>query len=149
MTALPEYYRRQAEQQMIEEAQRIAPEPVIGAQAKQASAGEEDAHRAHFEQWCRFRGYVYWHVRRADLAPELDGMPDDIVHLPGGRIALIEFKTRTGKLRKSQIGKFTELRGLGHTVHVCRSFDEARQAVALELAGQGDKSPFTFEPEAK
>lgn len=144
MTALPDEYQRQAQRQMIEEAQRIAPEPGIGAQAKQAAAGEEDVHREHFEQWCRFRGFVYWHVRRADLAPELDGMPDDIVHLPGGRMALIEFKTAKGKLRKSQIEKFTELSGLGHIVHVCRSLDEAMQAVALEMAGQGKQSPFAF-----
>lgn len=141
---LPEHYRRQAQ------AQIIGAGPIHGGgmagerESAHAAPGEEDDMRQQFEQWCRFRGYVYWHVRRSDLAPELDGMPDDIVHLPGGRMALIEFKTAKGKLRKSQIEKFTELRGLGHTVHVCRSLDEARQAVALEMAGIGNQSPFAF-----
>lgn len=141
---LPEHYRRQAQ------AQIIGAGPIHGGgmtterESSHAAPGSEDEMREHFEQWCRFRGYVVWHVRRADLAPELDGMPDDIVHLTGGRMCLIEFKTAKGKIRKSQIEMFTKLRELGHTVHVCRSLDEARRAVALETAGQGNQSPFAF-----
>jgi hypothetical protein len=51
-------------------------------------------------------------------SPGLDGMPDRIVLLPGGRWAFVELKAPGKKLRPQQALRKEQLEGLGCRVYV-------------------------------
>ena len=57
------------------------------------------------------------------------GTPDIAVMLNGGRMVWLELKTAKGRLSRSQAAWHEMARGMGHTVHVARSVDEAVAAV--------------------
>ena len=52
------------------------------------------------------------------VSPGMDGMPDRIVLLPGGRIAFVELKAPGKKPRALQVKRHEELRALGFQVYV-------------------------------
>ncbi len=52
------------------------------------------------------------------LSPGMDGMPDRMVLLPGGRIGFVEVKAPVGKPRKLQLLRHQILRSLGFKVFI-------------------------------
>ena len=52
------------------------------------------------------------------ISPGLNGMPDRIVLMPGGRIGFVEVKSPCQKPRKLQIRRHISLRNLGFQVFV-------------------------------
>lgn len=70
------------------------------------------------------------------IAPVIAGVPDDLVILPGGRIYLVELKTRKGTLRPIQLAFHRRLRTRGVPVHVLRGVSEVdRWLSTLEEPG--------------
>lgn len=78
-------------------------------------------------------------LKRDGLMP---GFPDLLVYGKGQRIGHIEVKTPKGKIENSQILARDWLEGLGHKYAVCRSVDDAREALQdwgwLAPCGQKD-----------
>ena len=64
-------------------------------------------------------------------SPGLDGVPDRLVLLPGGRIAFIEFKT----LRPLQVRRKRQLEALGFSVY-CIDSPEQIGGILSEIIGQ-------------
>ena len=52
------------------------------------------------------------------VSPSLDGVPDRIVLLPGGKVAFVELKVPGKKLRPLQGKRKRQLEGLGFPVYV-------------------------------
>lgn len=52
------------------------------------------------------------------VSPGIDGMPDRMVLLPGGRIGFVEVKTPGQKPRPLQVRRHEQLRMLGFKVYV-------------------------------
>ena len=52
------------------------------------------------------------------VSPGLDGVPDRIVLLPGGKVAFVELKASGKKLRPLQEKRKRQLEGLGFPVYV-------------------------------
>lgn len=80
---------------------------------------------------------------RAKAMGVVAGWPDLEVPTPDG-VVFIELKTRTGRVSPKQAAVHEGLRGLGYTVHVCRSVDGAVAAIAAALG----IAPFMAETEA-
>lgn len=53
------------------------------------------------------------------VSPGLDGVPDRIVLLPGGKIGFVELKAPGERARKLQDARLRQLRQLGHSAFVC------------------------------
>ena len=51
------------------------------------------------------------------ISPGLDGVPDRLVLLPGGKIAFIELKAPGKKLRPLQVRRKSQLESLGFSVY--------------------------------
>lgn len=51
------------------------------------------------------------------ISPGLDGVPDRLVLLPGGRIAFIELKAPDKKMRPLQVRRKGQLEALGFSVY--------------------------------
>ena len=58
------------------------------------------------------------------VSPGLDGVPDRIILLPGGRIAFAELKAPGMKPRPLQAFRIGQIRQLGFTVYVIDNTDE-------------------------
>lgn len=67
------------------------------------------------------------------VSPGLDGMPDRLILLPGGRIAFAEVKRHGEKPRPLQAARHGVLRRLGFAVYVLD--DEAQIKNILKLTG--------------
>ncbi len=67
------------------------------------------------------------------ISPGLDGMPDRLILLPGGRIAFAEVKRHGEKPRPLQAARHGVLRRLGFAVYVLD--DEAQIKNILKLTG--------------
>ena len=67
-------------------------------------------------------------------SPGLDGMPDRLALLPGGRIAFVEVKAPGKKPRPLQIARHNLLRALGFSVYV---LDDEKQIekIITEMGG--------------
>lgn len=50
-------------------------------------------------------------------SPGLNGVPDRLVLLPGGRVGFVEVKAPGNKMRPNQIKRKSELEGLGFLVY--------------------------------
>ena len=53
------------------------------------------------------------------VSPGLDGVPDRIVLLPGGKVGFVELKAPGEKPRKLQIARMGQLERLGYKCFVC------------------------------
>jgi len=51
------------------------------------------------------------------VSPGLDGVPDRLVLLPGGRFAFVELKASGKKMRPLQLKRANQLRALGFKVY--------------------------------
>ena len=58
------------------------------------------------------------------VSPGLDGVPDRIILLPGGRIAFIETKAPGKKMRPLQIRRKEQLESLGFPVYCVDSVEQ-------------------------
>ena len=58
------------------------------------------------------------------VSPGLDGMPDRIVLMPGGRLAFVEVKAPGKKPRPLQEARHKMLRELGYTVYTLDDKDQ-------------------------
>ena len=52
------------------------------------------------------------------VSPGMDGMPDRLILMPGGRMAFVELKAPGKKPRPLQLHRHDQLRGLGYEVYV-------------------------------
>ena len=51
------------------------------------------------------------------ISPGLDGVPDRLILLPGGKIAFIELKAENRKMRPLQVRRKRQLEALGFSVY--------------------------------
>lgn len=58
------------------------------------------------------------------ISPGLDGVPDRLVLLPGGKIAFIELKAPGKELRPLQVRRKRQLEALGFSVYCIDSPDQ-------------------------
>lgn len=61
--------------------------------------------------------------------PGMVGFPDRIVMLPGGWTVWVELKSKDGRLNEVQKIRIRQLRGMGHTVNVCRSKEDVDEVL--------------------
>jgi hypothetical protein len=100
--------------------------PMIGASDDLERKGvkrEADLHAQIFDE-CRRRGWIAFHGSMAERTHRTAGEPDFQILCDGGKLLLIECKTRTGKLSIEQQAIIAHAAKLGHTIHVVRSFSE-------------------------
>jgi len=57
------------------------------------------------------------------VSPGLDGVPDRIVLLPGGKVGFVELKAPGERPRKLQIARMRQLERLGCKCFVCDSIE--------------------------
>lgn len=69
---------------------------------------------ARFVKGVKKRGGVAYKF----VSPGNNGVPDRMVVMPGGRVAFIELKTETGRLRTDQIAQLRRLDKLGQATAV-------------------------------
>lgn len=68
------------------------------------------------------------------ISPGLDGVPDRLVLLPGGRIAFIELKAPGKTLRPLQVRRKRQLEALGFSVY-CIDGVEQIESVLQQIGG--------------
>lgn len=68
------------------------------------------------------------------VSPGLDGVPDRIVLLPGGKIGFVELKAPGERPRKLQEARLGQLRRLGYKVFVCDRV-ELIEGILNEIGG--------------
>lgn len=66
------------------------------------------------------------------ISPNLPGVPDRIVIMPGGRVIFVELKAETGRLANIQKWVISEMQARGADVRVIKGWPEA-QAFLAEL----------------
>ncbi|WP_268872459.1 VRR-NUC domain-containing protein [Megasphaera hutchinsoni] len=52
------------------------------------------------------------------VSPSVDGLPDRLILLPGGKAGFVELKAKGKKPRALQVKRMNDLRALGFTVFV-------------------------------
>lgn len=78
----------------------------------------------------------------------LSGVPDIVLHLPGGRTGFIELKTETGKLRPGQVEFERRVKELGCLHAVCRSVVEVK-ATVVGWIGQPSSGGYEIKTETR
>lgn len=73
------------------------------------------------------------------VSPGMNGMPDRLVLLPGGRIVFVELKAPGQKPRKLQLRRHAQLRTLGFTVYVL-DCPEGIPALLEKIGGNDGKN---------
>lgn len=68
------------------------------------------------------------------VSPGLDGVPDRLILLPGGRMGFVECKAPGKQLRPLQVHRKRQLEGLGFLVY-CLDRPEAIEGMLDEIAG--------------
>jgi hypothetical protein len=122
-----QYYAMQA--RLSRGRQRVPAGDSVGAVAGDAVEREADLH-AFISDFCRERGWLAFHGSMAHKAMRTLGEPDYTILADKGRVFLIEAKSKTGKLRREQLGLAKMAEKLGHKIHVVRSFKEFMEAVS-------------------
>jgi len=84
---------------------------------------EASLHEAVFDE-CRRRCWIALHGSMAERTCRTLGEPDFVILADGGRVLLVECKSRTGKLSPAQFALKHHAEKLGHTVHVVRSLED-------------------------
>lgn len=90
----------------------------------EVATGEEDKLHAKILEYCQARRWVAFHGSMAHKTFRTPGEPDFEILADGGRVFLVECKTRTGKPDADQQTVIHCAALLGHTIHVVRSFDQ-------------------------
>jgi hypothetical protein len=96
----------------------------------------ENSIEQSFVRWCKRHGIM----RRKLMLNPGRGWPDDAVFLPNNRVCWIEFKGDKGTLSPQQEFIHRKMRAAGHDVFVCRSLQEAKDAVA-QVSAKGEGLP--------
>lgn len=100
----------------------------IPTPSKSGSEKESDIHEQIFDE-CRRRGWIALHGSMSERTHRTAGEPDFIILADGGRVVMVECKSRTGKLSAVQSALKHHAEKLGHTVHVVRSVGEFLEIV--------------------
>lgn len=115
--------------------------PHLFAARPQAPQGgverESDLHDEVFDE-CRRRGWIALHGSMAARTQRTLGEPDFVILADGGRVLLVECKSRSGKLSPAQQALKFHAEKLEHSVHVVRSMEDF-----LRVAEVG---PFSWNP---
>lgn len=61
------------------------------------------------------------------ISPSMNGVPDRIVLLPGGRIFFVELKAKGQKARPLQLAVHRVFNNLGHNVYVLDSKEKVKE----------------------
>lgn len=107
---------------------RELPEP-IPSNLSLAVVREEDLHDQISEE-CRRRNWVAFHGSMVHRTHRTMGEPDYIILRDGGRLLMVECKSRTGKRSTAQLAMAVLADRVGHTVHVVRSFSDFLSLIA-------------------
>jgi hypothetical protein len=94
-----------------------------GRGADDGAVRETKLHEEIFDE-CRRRGWIALHGSMAERTHRTLGEPDFVVLADGGRVLLVECKSRNGKLSPAQAALKHHAEKLGHTVHIVRSLVE-------------------------
>ena len=97
--------------------------PQVGAAPVSGVLREADLHEAVFDE-CRRRSWIALHGSMAERTCRTLGEPDFVILAEGGRVLLVECKSRTGKLSPAQAALKHHAWKLGHPVQVVRSMEE-------------------------
>lgn len=99
--------------------------------SKAAHLGTDDERKLHDDiaAECKRRGWLAFHGSMAHRTKRTVGEPDFVILANGGRLYLVEAKTRTGKLRTEQLAVAAWCRKLGHTFHIVRSIEEFKDII--------------------
>ncbi len=89
---------------------------------------ESDLHNQIID-YCKSKGWQYLHGSMAHRSRRTIGENDFTILADGGRVFLVEVKTKSGKLSPEQNAFIAHARRNGHTVHVIRSMDDFRVVV--------------------
>ena len=84
---------------------------------------EARLHEEIFDE-CRQRGWIALHGSMAERTCRTLGEPDFVILADGGRVLLVECKSRSGKLSPAQAALKHHDEKLEHTIHVVRSLGE-------------------------
>jgi hypothetical protein len=109
--------------EFLQMAARTAPKVRQGLPPDDAVDRERDLHE-QIETDCIRRGWAYVHSRMDKPSRVGVGVCDWVVFASGGRTLCVECKSRTGKLRPSQLIFKVQCEMHGHTVHVIQGFSE-------------------------
>lgn len=93
---------------------------------------ESDLHKQILAE-CSRRNLVCFHGSTAHKTRRTPGEPDCVILLPGGRVLLVECKTKAGQRSEAQIDVFLRAHLLGHTVHLVRSFEDFHALLIAKL----------------
>lgn len=107
--------------QLVAREKKTPPKPI------NAAPDEDEAESAlHYKimDYCRKRGWVYYHGSMAAKSRRTLGEIDLSIRADRGRVFDIECKRPGGKLRPTQLANKVQCEMLGHKVHVVHSFDE-------------------------
>jgi hypothetical protein len=98
------------------------------AAAVEASTAEHEdvLHYAILDE-CARRGWLAFHGSMAHRTHRTTGEPDFVILVAGGRLLLVEAKSRQGKLSPIQQARIAHARKLGHVIHVVRSQKQFRE----------------------
>lgn len=94
-------------------------------------AGESSMERS-LRTWCKARGIECLKLRPVVFG---EGFPDRTILIPGGIILFMETKTAVGTVRDKQKWWIAHLQKLGFKAVVCRSLEEAKNAVTKLSTG--------------
>lgn len=106
--------------------QRISKRPAQPC-CGQPVEDESELHQAILDE-CKRRGWLALHGSMAHRTHRSLGEPDAVILCDGGRVLLIEAKSKTGKLRPEQAALHAWATKLGHKVWVVRNMDEFLEA---------------------
>lgn len=94
----------------------------------------ENSIEQSFNRWCKRHGFVRIKLK---LNPGR-GWPDSAVMLPGNVMCWVEFKGPTGVTSPQQDFVIAKMAKAGHQVFICRTLEEAIDAVA-QISKRGEE----------
>jgi hypothetical protein len=94
---------------------------------------EADLHNEILAE-CRRRGWIAFYSRMDRATSRVVGEPDFLVLADGGKLLMIEAKSRTGKLSTEQLALRAWANRLGHKVFEVRSLAQFLEVISLTFA---------------